>query len=673
MTTIHSLLVGIDDYPALVAPPLGGCLNDIDGVRRLLERRVAASEPRVLLDREATVEAVGTGIRDGLGAAGPGDTALLWFSGHGTRLPAHGADLLIEATGHNQALVCADGPLPDKRLRVLLDEVAARGARVVAVLDCCFSGGATRDPVLTARYAPVREAWGRAAPAPARDAAPARPAGAGGDEVLLLAASRADQQAHETYFDGRRYGVFTRAVLDAVREAPAGVSYREVLSAADARVQCAGGRQQPVLFPPGPGGTADRPFLADAAARTAVAHLLRHGAAGWEVDCGAGHGLREDAPEGAAAAEFAVVDEEPWQAGHSAPVRAGTETTPAGTGRVLTARTVLPDRTLVDPVDWAPAPERVYPVALTALNLPPATVTVVPAGPPAPGPGDGLGAALDRALATAGPGGGPSPLLRTVADPRQAGDLHFRLERRGPAVHVSRRDGSRFVAPLPLSAPEDVRRIADCLIHLTRWHRLRNLAPRPSPLDGLVRVEVGAWGAPAGRPLVPDGSGEIVCAYTPGRGGHPEPPLLSIRLRNRSRDRALWCLLLDLTDGYGSHAALYPGHFIAPGHTGHALDGEPVRFSLPAGRAPVPGAEARDWLKLVVAECELNTVPFHLPAWAPERAASRTSRPDGGDGVLRFSPLPPAPGTRDLGGVTTRPYGHWTTRTLTLRTVVPAS
>ncbi|NEA14096.1 caspase family protein, partial [Streptomyces halstedii] len=158
--------------------------------------------------------------------------------------------------------------------------------------------------------------------APAREAAPARPAGAGNDQVLLLAASRADQQAHETYFGGRRYGVFTRAVLDAVREAPVGVSYREVLSAADARVQCAGGRQQPVLFPPGPGGTADRPFLADGAARTAVAHLLRHGAAGWEIDCGAGHGLREDAPGGAAAAEFAVVDEGPWPAGHPAPVPA---------------------------------------------------------------------------------------------------------------------------------------------------------------------------------------------------------------------------------------------------------------------------------------------------------------------------------------------------------------
>lgn len=697
MATIHSLLVGIDDYPAGVAPRLGGCLNDIAGVRRLLEGRVPP--PRVLFDREATVEAVEHAIREGLGAAGPGDTALFWFSGHGTQRRAHGADLLIEATGHNQALVCADGPLPDKRLRVLLGGVAARGAHVVAVLDCCFSGGATRGTGLTVRFAPARDDWSftapAAAPLSAREAVPARPAGPPGrGEVLLLAASRASQPAHEALFDGRRHGVFTHAVLGVVREAPSGITYREVLSAADARVQCSGGHQQPVLFPSGPGGVADLPFLADGAARAGDAYLLRHGAAGWEVDCGAGHGLGEAAVAGAAAVEFAVVeravlDGGPAEAERSRPDAApGDAPTVAGPmyagggpasadsppGRLLTARTVLPDRTLVDPVGWAPAPGQVYPVALTALNLPAATVAVVPADPYAAGPPGGLEEALARALATAGPGGGPSPLLRSAPDPRDAGDLHFRLEVRGGAAHVLRRDGSRFVAPLPLSAPGDIRRIIDCLTHLTRWHRLRDLAPRPSPLDGLVRVEVGPWGAPSDRLLVPDGSGEIVCAYTPaagGRGDAPEPPLLSVRLHNRSPDRALWCLLLDLTDGYASHSALYPGHFIAPGHTGHALDGEPVRFSLPVGRPTVPGAGARDWLKLIVAECELNTVPFHLPAWGTGPAGSRTSAPDGRDGVLRFSRVPPHPGTRDLSAVNTRPYGHWTTRTLALRTVVP--
>ncbi|MER5633076.1 caspase family protein [Streptomyces nitrosporeus] len=646
MASIRALLVGINDYAPGVAPPLSGCVNDITGVRALLDGRAGtAPAVHVLLDREATAAAVEGGIRERLGASGPGDTALFWFSGHGTQTWAHGADLLIEATGRNQALLCADGPLPDKRLRVLLDEVAARGARVVAVLDCCFSGGATRDPAFTARYAP-----GPWPSAPPREAAPGAPSGGpAAGSVLLLAACRLDQRAYETHFGGLRQGVFTRAVLDAARAAGPDTTYREVMSAADARVRCSGGHQQPVLLPAGPGGTADTAFLGNGTGRlTAGDHLLRHGAEGWEVDCGAGHGLPEGEPAaGPTATEFTVV---------------GTEEA----GRSVAVRTVLTDRCLVEPLGWEPGPGRALPVALSALGLPAATFAVLPRA----GAEAGLVKALDRALATAGPNAGPSPLLRRVSDVRQAGDLHFRLEVHGPSVHVLRRDGTPFVAPLPLAAPEDARRAADCLTHLTRWHRLRDLPSPPSPLDGLVRVEIVPWGDGDGRPLTPDGSGEIVCAYGPGADG-PRPPLLSVRLHNRSADRPLWCLLLDLTDGYASRSTLYPGHFIAPGRTGYALDGQPVQFSLPQGRPPVPGAEARDWLKLVVAEQELSTVPFHLPAWTAGPFGTRAQSPSRDDGVLRFSPPPPKTSARDLGSPAGHPYGRWTTRTLALRTVVP--
>ncbi|MGW4230618.1 caspase family protein [Streptomyces sp. NPDC004980] len=652
MTSIRALLVGINDYLPGVAPPLSGCVNDIGDVRDLLSGYTAGGTPpavQVLLDRAATAAAVEDGIRHRLGAAGPGDTALLWFSGHGTETRAHGADLLIEATGRNQALLCADGPLSDKRLRVLLDEVAARGARVVAVLDCCFSGGATRDPVFTERFAPTPDGRPPLPPASTRDAAPVEAAGTPATgSVLLLAACRLDQRAYETHFEGRRQGVFTRAVLDAVRAAGPGITYREVLAAADALVRCSGARQQPVLFPAAPGGTADSPFLSgDTGRLPAGEHLLRHGAEGWEVDCGAGHGLPEgERPLSFPATEFTVVGEEEAD-------------------RNVAVRTVLPDRSLVEPLDWAPAPDRVYPVALGALSLTAATFALLPAAGAEAGPVE----AIAEALATAGPNGGPSPLLRRVSDTRQAGDLHFRVEVRGGAAHVLRRDGSPFVAPLRLAVPQDARRIADCLTHLTRWHRLRDLPPRPSPLDGLVRVEIAPWGAWDGTPLTPDGSGEIVCAYGPGTDG-PRPPLLSVRLHNRSADRPLWCVLLDLTDGYASNSALFPGHFIAPGRTGHALDGQPVPFSLPRDRPPVPGAQARDWLKLVVAERELSTVPFHLPEWHPAPSGARAgSAPD--DGVLRFSPPRQWTSTRDLGRPAERAYGRWTTRTIPLRTVVP--
>ena len=634
MGSIYAFMAGINDYPPSVASPLRGCVNDITEARRLLtERAGGAAEVRTVLDTAATVAAVEDGIRTFLGAAGSGDTALFWFSGHGTELSATGADLLIEATGHNQALVCADGPLPDKRLGALLDEVAARGVHVVAVLDCCYSGGASRDGDghLTARFAPPRPEWG-----PGRDAVPSgRPA-----RHLLLAASRLNQLSYEGWYDGRPHGVFTHALLGAARAAGPDATYRQLLAAADARVRRSGGRQQPVLFPDAP-GVADLPFLAGAVADAVGEHLLRLGPDGWEVDCGAGHGLRDGA--GAEGTEFAVVGEGPEA------------------GFLVRARGVRADLSLVVPVDWAPDPDRVYPVALTALASAPATVSV-----------EGPDEQLRAALASHGPGGGPAPLVRLAEEPREYGGLHFRVVVKAGAAHVLGRDGTEFVAPTPFTADADAHRVVDCLTHLTRWHRQRDLTARLSPLDNQVRVEIVPWDTPDGPALLPDGRGEIVRAYGPPHA-EPREPWVSVRLHNRS-DRPLWCVLLDLTDSYACDPVLFPGHFIGPGRTGYALDGEPVRLFLPPSRPAVPGAEVRDWLQLIVTEGELNTVPFRMEAWDPaEWAGSRADGADA-DGVLRFGAPGRPSGAREMGPVPqgTGP-GRWATRTIALRTVVPAS
>ncbi|MHB9859419.1 caspase family protein [Streptomyces sp. YIM S03343] len=629
MGKIYALLVGIDDYPVSVARSLSGCVNDITEVRRLLADLAGSSGEQVhvreLLNAEATVEAVAEAVSRQLGAAGAGDKALLWFSGHGTELPATGDDLLIEATGRNQALVCADGPLLDKRLGALLDAVAARGVPVTAVLDCCHSGGASRDPLrseLTARYAPPSPGWDFADPAPvAREFTVTPPSG----RHLLLAASRLDQPAYEGWFGGRRHGAFTHALIGAVRAAGAATTGRELLSAAAARVQRSGSAQQPVLFPDLPGGPADRPFpgTTGRAARGLAPHLLlRFGAQGWEVDCGSVHGLREGDGAVAQGTTFTVVD----GGDHPAPAIASAP--------VLTARAVRTDRTLVTPVGWAPARDRVYPVALSALALPPGSVTLD--GPP------DVVRELTEAIESA-------PLLRLTDGPERAADLHFRVLLRDGTAKVLRRDGTPFTDPLPTGGPEAARQVADCLAHLTRWHQLRELTAPRSLLDGLVRVEIAPWDAAPGEVLLPDGSGEIVCPYTAGPDRTPQAPWVSIRLQNRSPDRTVWCLLLDLTGRYGSHSALYPGHFIGPGHTGHALDGDPVRLSLPDGRPAVPGAEARDWLKLIVAEGELNTLPFKLPDLDP------------GQGFH----------ARLLGPVLEGGARRWTTLTVPLRTLVP--
>ncbi|MCL7380917.1 caspase family protein [Streptomyces sp. 35G-GA-8] len=650
MGTVFILLVGINDYAALRPPAdppgpsgapasLGGCVNDIRAARGWLEGRLGGPPPRILelTDGEATVAAVTDALRSHLGQAGPGDTALFWYAGHGTRFAAtERAHLYIEPTGYCQALVCADGILIDKDLGALLDGVASAGAHTVAVLDSCFSGGATRlGEDLVRRSLPHDPSWpaygdlGPRAAGPRANRPRARdvPAPAEAARHVLLAACRVNQASYEDGHGTDRHGLFTRALLGALRDMGPGATYRQVLAAAGSRVRSATEHQNPVLSPAEPGGIADRVVLGGAADRTLSPHLLLRGPDGWQVDCGSTHGLSSgpDAARGGrdtdfSGTEFSVVD-------------ADRE------GDVVRVRAVEPLRALVTPVGWTPDPVRVYPVAVSALALPPTTVVV-----------DGGDRALLDAIDAA-------PLLR-LADggpgPR-SGQVFKVVVRDDGRARVLRRDGTEATAPLP------VHRVPDCLVHLTRWHQLRDLANPASSLASLVDVDVSVWN---GERILPDGHGEIRCAYDDGRG-----PLLSVRIHNRSHDRTLWCVLLDLTDSYASHSALFPGDFIGPGRTGYAFGNAPVHLSLPESRKAEPGAYVRDWLKLIVAEGEFSTVPFRLGPWSAD--APPVARDIGEDHVLRLTRPPHAGRDAGPGPGGGRAPGQWYALTVPVRTVVP--
>ncbi|WP_371612602.1 caspase family protein [Streptomyces clavifer] len=649
--TVHVLLVGINAYhPSVASQPLKGCLHDVAAARTWLESRVDAPlSLHELLDGQATTAAVRDAITGHLGQAGPGDTALFWFSGHGSRFAARSPEeLMKEGTGDCQAIVCADGPLADVELGPLLEAVAARGAHTTAVMDCCYSGGSTRDDVNgpTARFVEWDTRWRPPAPvagAGTREAAGSGPYGAG---HVTLAASTVGQVAWEDELGGRPHGMFSYSLLEALATAGPTATSREILAAAHCRVQLLTSLQHPMLSPHDAGGLADRPFLGGAA-RAPSPQLLRHGREGWEVDHGSLHGLSAWAagsPAGDDAAAFVVTSGGPG----------------SGTGLVH-VREVRPDRVLVTPADWTPDTARVYPVALSALALPPARVLVdAPHEPRAEG-------WLCAALATAGPGGGPTPLLRAgqAAHPREPEPLiRFRVVVRDGRADVVHRDGTVAVPGMPLSDRSDASDVVDCLIHLTRWYQLRDLHHMSSPLDGRVRIEVSdVHGMPSADGDAP--YGERVFRYGGGPGRLREP-WVTVRIRNDSHV-PLWFLLLDLTDSYASDPGLYRPDFIGPGCTGYALNGEPVRLGLPPDRPVRPGAYVRDWLKLIAAEHEFNTVPFQLGRLVPEAGRARLE-PTAADGMLRLTA--PASGHRDAGPAR-RQTGQWATHTLALRTVVP--
>ncbi|MFB6701839.1 caspase family protein [Streptomyces rubiginosohelvolus] len=657
--TVHALLVGIDEYrPSVAAHPLRGCLNDIAAARTWLESRIDGPlSLRVLRNGEATAAAVREGMTEHLGRAAAGDSALFWFSGHGTRFAARSAEeLMKEGTGDCQAIVCADGPLADVELGPLLESVAGRGAHTTAVMDCCFSGGTTREDGdgPTARFLPPAPGWRPPEPS-ARALAAAAGALPYGGGYVTLAAGTVEQLVYEHDLGGRRHGMFSYALLEALAAAGPTATSREILSAAHCRVQILRHGQDPVLLPHESGGLADRPFLGGAA-RAPSPQLLRHGRDGWEVDHGSLHGLSawaDGRPADQDAASFVVT---------SGGVAA--EGPDSGT-RVVRVREVRPDRTLVTPADWAPDPARVYPVALATLALPPARLLVD--APHDPGAEEWL----LSALATAGPGGGPTPLLRVGPGPDHRHPeplIRFHVVVRGGRAQVTHRDGGVVVPGLPLADRADAYAVVDSLIHLTRWYQLHGLRNPRSPLEGRVQVEVcGLDGTPVGAGPAPYGTAEQVFRYGGGPGDWHEP-LVQIRIHNRSR-LPLWCVLLDLTDSHGASLGLYEPDFIGAGRTGYALRGDPVRLSLPPGRMVRPGAYVRDWLKLIVAENEFNTVPFQLEPLIPGAARNRLD--PAADGVLRLAA--PARTHRDAGPARPPWAGEWSTRTVALRTVVPTA
>ncbi|GGW50786.1 caspase family protein [Streptomyces caelestis] len=642
MRTVYALLVGIDDYPGR---PLRGCVNDVRAAEsRLRSLSGPATRIRTLYDAEATRAAVLAGLEEHLGQSGPEDTALLWFSGHGSQSPTADPG---EATGWSQALVCHDSLVPggqpvlrDTELGALLDGIAARGTHVVAVLDCCHSGGATREdaagpPGAAVRGAPWQPWWQTAAVAGARDG--------GGTQVpepgrhVLLAACRPQELAHENVVDGRVRGYFSHALLGALDRLGPTAAYGELHALTEARVRALSQVQHPELRGPEDGG-----FLSGDPV-PASPFLLRHTAWGWEVNCGAAHGLRSPG------AEFTLLGD-------------------AG-ARAVVVREVRPESALVDPVGWQPTDQErqsAHAVTPSALAFPPAAVTL--SGETAAVRLVAKAVTEVPALALAPEGPAPLPSATGVREglplpsAHGAADaLRLRVEVGDGRARVS--GGAGHALPeLPLRTPADAARVADCLAHIARWHQIRDLVNPDPLLSSLVRITVEETAVGS---LRHSAVGEVVCGYTPdGR-----EPQVRVGIHNHA-GRHLWAVLLDLTDRYGSSPHLFEGEFIGDGRVGWARRGEPVWLRLPPGRSAVRGAFTRDWLKVIVAEDELNIAPFRLPAWSPgaPSGARGSVAPAGGGGLLRLVAAG-AGGGRDAGGPAYG-AGRWGTAQLVVRTEV---
>jgi hypothetical protein len=261
----RALLVGINDYPD-PASRLEGCVNDCFEMSAVLqETGFRPGEIRVLLDARATAKEVLDRLEWLLEDAGDGSARVFYYSGHGARIPVDGSGE-GEADSLDECLVTHDfdwtpgRAVTDDRFHRLYSQLPY-GAEFTAVLDCCHSGGMTREggsrvrglnPPDDVRHRALRwdaerEMWvpRRLALSPkglvARGDESARWLGASGSVVRLGRAiplwteERAHRRAMAEY--GHR-GPYTPVVVSACREDQYSYEYRHGVTSYGAFTWC---------------------------------------------------------------------------------------------------------------------------------------------------------------------------------------------------------------------------------------------------------------------------------------------------------------------------------------------------------------------------------------------------------------------------------------------------
>lgn len=251
----HVLLIGIDDYRVR---PLGGCVNDIDAVQRLLIdrmgvpgdsiRRLASPHPgharrpdAAVAEQPATLANLRHALAElGTRRVGRDDRVFIYYAGHGARIPVQVA---AGRAYHREALVMADhdparpdsGMLYDFELGQALRAIAQQTSCVTLVLDCCHAAGATRGPgeLLPPEVLASTEPIARCidlermaavtdpGPPPPGDLEGPRPLIAAAEHCHVVAACLGHERANEECGpDGVRHGLLTSAWLAALAPIP---------------------------------------------------------------------------------------------------------------------------------------------------------------------------------------------------------------------------------------------------------------------------------------------------------------------------------------------------------------------------------------------------------------------------------------------------------------------
>lgn len=268
--TKYALLIGINNYKVSNLKSLEGAHNDVELIRQVLIQRFEMDPAHitVLLDEDATHDAIKTQFEALAERLKPGDMVYIHYSGHGSYScdlngdedPSWGKDSTWVAYGsrskasesgsdctgfqsEDMATRSPDLPGDLNEYDILDDEIygwlaslCQRTDQVIFVSDSCHSGTVTRGDTFMTRGVPL-------------DSRP-HPLGTVPDVTvpitgLRVSACRDDEEAVEYKPGNRKHGLFTWFWAKSLNEAQPGETWWDVFRRTRARIQPVRGRQHP--------------------------------------------------------------------------------------------------------------------------------------------------------------------------------------------------------------------------------------------------------------------------------------------------------------------------------------------------------------------------------------------------------------------------------------------
>jgi len=300
--TKRALLIGINEYKAPSVPTLGGSVNDVELMKATLIGKFDFLPENVLVlrDAEATRNQILKTIREHLiGPARPNDIVLLHFSGHGSQMIDVSGD---ELDGLDETIVPYDSrqgdvfDISDDEINGLLSELTRKTPNVVLILDSCHSGSASRAALTgntvrqippDTRQPPKPESFARSE----RGIVEQPGSFLENSNYVLISGSDANELSNESSFAGKRHGALTYFLVQAMLNAPADTTYRDLMDEVKVEVSLRFTSQHPQLE----GAGAENVVFGSQRLDTR-AYLLVEPAGGRQVVVSAGEifGLRPD-------------------------------------------------------------------------------------------------------------------------------------------------------------------------------------------------------------------------------------------------------------------------------------------------------------------------------------------------------------------------------------------